>query len=359
MDNPKTMRAVVARAPHEFNLEEVPVPEIGTDDVLVKVEACGVCASDVKAYKGAESYWGGPTMPAWVKAPFIPGHEFIGHVASIGDAAAARWKLAPGDRVTADQLVPCGECRYCDRGQYWMCAVHNMFGYQGVVNGAWAEYMAFPKKAHVHKLPADVPMEIMVLTEPVAGAVHAVERARIEFGDVVVISGAGPIGLAMVGLAKLRGPRAVVSLDLDERRLALAKEFGADVVLNPTATDAVQVVRDMTDGYGCDVYIEAAGHPASISQGLAMVRKLGRFVEFSVFGEPATIDWSWIGEKKELDVLGSHISPYTYPVAIDFLARGLIKMDGVVTNVLPLDRVEEALHLVADGKDSIKVVLKP
>lgn len=356
---PATMRAVVARAPHEFNLEEVPVPAYGDDEVLVKVEACGVCASDVKAYKGAESYWGGPTMAAWVQAPFIPGHEFIGHVAAIGDAARARLGLEPGERVTADQLVPCGKCRYCLRGQYWMCQVHNMFGYQGVTNGAWAEYMKFPAEAHVHRLPADLPMEIAVLTEPVAGAVHAVERGRIEFGDVVVISGAGPIGLAMVGLARLRGPRTVVSLDLDPRRLELARKFGADLALSPRDTDVVQVVRDMTDGYGCDVYIEAAGHPSSISQGLNMVRKLGRFVEFSVFGEPATIDWSFIGEKKELDVYGSHISPYTYPVAIDFLNRGLIRMDGVVTHVLPLEQVEDALHLVAAGTESIKVVLRP
>ena len=115
----------------------------------------------------------------------------------------------------------------------------------------------------------------------------------------------------------------------------------------------------MTGGYGCDVYIETAGHPSSIGQGLAMVRKLGRFVEFSAFGEPATIDWSLIGEKKELDVYGSHLGPYTYPVAIDFLNRGLIKMDGVVTHTLPLEQWEDALHLVADGKASIKVVLKP
>ncbi len=359
MSVPRTMRAVVARAPHAFHLEEVPVPPIGPDDVLVRVEACGVCASDVKAYKGAESYWGGPTMPAWVQAPFIPGHEFIGHVADIGEAAAASRGLAPGDRVTADQIVPCGECRYCRRGQYWMCAVHDMFGYQGVVNGAWAEYMVFPERAHMHRLPADQPMERMVLTEPVAGAVHAVERGRIEFGDVVVVSGAGPIGLAMVGLARLKGPRAVVSIDPNEPRRELARRFGADLALDPHADDVVEAVRGMTEGYGCDVYFEAAGHPSSIGQGLAMVRKLGRFVEFSVFGEPATVDWSWIGEKKELDVYGSHISPYTYPVAIDFLARGLVPVDGVVTDVLPLERVEEALDLVAKGGSSIKVVLRP
>ena len=356
---PRLMRAIVAHAPHRFVLEEVEVPKIGPNEVLVKVEACGVCASDIKAYKGAESYWGGPTMAAWVKAPFIPGHEFVGHVAALGEGASDRLGVVDGDRVTADQLVPCGSCRYCVRGQYWMCQVHNMFGYQEVTNGAWAEYMRFPAEARVHKVPAEMPMELAVLTEPVAGAVHAVERGKIEFGDVVVVSGAGPIGLAMVGLARLRGPRTVVSLDLDEGRLELARKFGADLALNPRTTDVVAAVKGITDGYGCDVYFEAAGHPDSIGQGLAMVRKLGRFVEFSVFGEPATVDWSLIGEKKELDVYGSHISPYTYPVAIDFLNRRMVRMDGVVTHILPLERTEEALHLVAEGKDSIKVVLKP
>jgi L-iditol 2-dehydrogenase len=147
--------------------------------------------------------------------------------------------------------------------------------------------------------------------------------------------------------------------DLDDRRLALATEFGANVAINPRKEDALAAVKAKTGGYGCDVYIETAGHPSSIGQGLAMVRKLGRFVEFSVFGEPATIDWSLIGEKKELDVYGSHLGPYTYPVAIDFLNRGLVKMGGVVTHTLPLEQWEDALHLVADDKASIKVVLKP
>jgi 2-desacetyl-2-hydroxyethyl bacteriochlorophyllide A dehydrogenase len=356
---PVKMRAVVAYAPHDFRLEEVDVPVPGPGEVLVKVEACGICSSDVKAFKGAESYWGGASMAPWVKAPFIPGHEFVGHVAALGDGAGELHHVAVGDRVIADQIVPCGACRYCRRGQYWMCEVHNVFGFQTVVHGAWAEYMKFPRESLVHKIPPELAVELAVLTEPVSCAVHAVERGRIEFGDVVVVSGAGPIGLAMVGLARLKGPRAVVSLDLDERRLELARSFGANVAINPTKEDAVAAVKAMTDGYGCDVYIETAGHPSSIGQGLAMVRKLGRFVEFSVFGEPATIDWSLLGEKKELDVYGSHLGPYSYPVAIDFLNRGLIRMDGVVTHQLPLDQWEEALHLVAAGTESIKVVLRP
>jgi erythritol/L-threitol dehydrogenase len=115
----------------------------------------------------------------------------------------------------------------------------------------------------------------------------------------------------------------------------------------------------LTDGYGCDVYIESTGHPASVGQGLAMIRKLGRFVEFSVFNQAASVDWSIIGDRKELDIYGAHLGPYTYPIAIEFLDKGLINMEGVVTHVLPLEQFESALEMVHAGQDSIKVVLKP
>lgn len=357
---PKKMRAVVCYAPHDYRLEEVDVPVPGPEEVLVKVEACGICGSDGKVYKGAEMYWGGPLTPVgWVKAPVIPGHEFVGHVAALGPGAAEKHGVAVGDRVVADQIVPCERCRFCRRGQYWMCEVHNMFGFQTVVPGAWADYMKFPTAARVHKVPADMPLELAVLTEPVSCAVHAVERGRIEFGDVVVVSGCGPIGLAMTGLAHLKGPKMVIALDLNEERLKLAKQFGADLTINPSKVDAIKAVKDLSGGYGCDVYMESSGNSKSIQQGLQMLRRLGRFVEFSVFNEAATIDWSVIGDRKELDILGSHIGPYTYPITLDYLYRGLIHMDGVVTHMLPLEKFEEGINLVIDGSQSIKVALKP
>jgi erythritol/L-threitol dehydrogenase len=159
--------------------------------------------------------------------------------------------------------------------------------------------MIFPRNAIVHRVPDELPIELAVLVEPVSCAVHAVERARIEFGDLVVISGTGSIGLAMVGLARLKGAGTVVAVDLSEERLPMARSFGAHVTLNPRLVDAVQAVRELSDGgIGCDVYIESSGSPKSVLQGLEMLRKLGRFVEFSVFGEPTTVDWSIIGNKE-------------------------------------------------------------
>src|SRR5699024_4817495 len=208
------------------------------------------------------------------------------------------------------------------RGQYWMCEKHDLYGFQNNVNGGMAEYMKFTKEAINYKVPENLPIEKAILIEPYACSLHAVNRAQIQLGDFVVLSGAGTLGLGMVGAAKRSGAQKLIVLDLKEERLALAKQFGADIVLNPSKVDVVEEIKNMTDGYGCDIYIEATGHPKSVEQGLNMIRKLGRFVEFSVFSEPVTVDWSIISDRKELDVLGSHLGPYCYELVIEGIANG-------------------------------------
>ena len=141
-------------------------------------------------------------------------------------------------------------------------------------------------------------------------------------------------------------------------RLALATRYGADVTINPKTEDAVKIVQDLTGGYGCDVYIEATGSPSGVVQGLAMIRRLGRFVEFSVFGSETSVDWSVIGDRKELDVRGAHLGPYCYPIAIDLLARGLVTSKGIVTHDYAFAQWDEAIK-VASSLDSIKVLMKP
>lgn len=353
---PEKMRAVVAYAPGDYRLEEVDVPKIGPGEILVKVEACGICAGDIKAYTGAPSFWGDETQPAYIKAPVIPGHEFIGHVAALGDGVTG---FEVGDRVISEQIVPCWNCRFCKRGQYWMCEKHDLYGFQNNVNGGMAEYMKFTKEAINYKVPDDLPIEAAILIEPYACSFHAVQRAKIELGDIVVISGAGTLGLGMVGAAKQAGPGKLIVLDLHDERLELARKFGADIVLNPSKTDVVKEIKGMTEGYGCDIYIEATGHPKSVEQGLAMIRKLGRFVEFSVFKDPVTVDWSIIGDRKELDIFGSHLGPYCYPLVIDGISSGKLPTEGVVTHKLPLEKFQEGFELVKSGKNSLKVILVP
>ncbi len=350
------MTAVVCHGPEDYRVEEVERPTAGPRELVIKITACGICASDCKCWSGAKMFWG---SDPWVKAPVIPGHEFFGVVDEIGAGAAEHFGVKAGDRVIAEQIVPCDRCRYCRSGQYWMCEVHHIFGFQRVVaDGGMSEFMKLPQTARVHRIPPSISTDDAAIIEPLACAIHTVQRGDIQLDDVVVIAGAGPIGLMMVQVAHLKTPKKLVVIDPVAERRALATSFGADVVIDPTEGRAGEIVRGLTEGYGCDVYIEATGAPIGVTQGLDLIRKLGRFVEFSVFGKETSVDWSIIGDRKELDVRGAHLGPYCYPIAIDLLERGLVTSKGIVTNAYRLDEWETAIR-VANSLDSIKVLLKP
>jgi threonine dehydrogenase-like Zn-dependent dehydrogenase len=151
----------------------------------------------------------------------------------------------------------------------------------------------------------------------------------------------------------------LVTLDLQPKRLAMSRELGADLALNPLEEDVVQRVVDLSEGYGCDVYIEASGAGPAVPQGLQMIRRLGTFVEFSVHGGPVAVDWSIIGDAKELDIHGSHLGPYCYPRAIQYIADGTIAAHRIVTHTLPLTEFQTGIHLVHDQTTSIKAMLLP
>jgi erythritol/L-threitol dehydrogenase len=353
------MQAVVCHGPLDYRLENVPRPAAGPLELVIEIAACGICASDCKCHSGAAMFWGGNGQPAWVKAPVIAGHEFFGHVVEAGSGAAAHFGVAIGDRVIAEQIVPCAKCRYCTSGKYHMCEVHNIFGFQReVADGGMADYMRIPPTARVHRIPSEISLADAAMIEPMACAVHTVNRADIQLDDVVVIAGAGPLGLGMVQVAKLKTPRKLVVIDLVPQRRALAAAFGADLTIDPSEENARALIDGLTGGYGCDVYIETTGVPAGVTQGLDLIRKLGRFVEFSVFGKDTSADWSIIGDRKELDVRGAHLGPYCYPVVIDLMSRGLLTSRGIVTHDFPLAEWERAFAL-ANSLDSIKVLLKP
>ncbi len=357
---PAKMQAVVAYAPHDYRFEEVDVPRAGPDDIIIEVEAVGICAGDIKAFEGAPSFWGDDKGQArYVLPPMIPGHEFIGRAVEIGENIARAGEHRVGDRLISEQIVPCEHCRYCRRGEYWMCERHDVYGFQKNVNGAMAKYMRFPKESRTHKVPDGLAMEKAILIEPYACSVHAVNRGLIQLEDVVVLAGAGPLGLGMVGAARLKNPSKLIVLDTKPERLELAKRFGADIVMNPAREDVVKAVKNLTEGYGCDVYIEATGHPAGVTQGLNMIRKLGRFVEFSVFGQEVTADWSIISDRKQLDLYGAHLGPYCYPFTTAAIADGRLPTEGVVTDVMPLSEWKAGFDKMKKGDGSIKVVLTP
>jgi erythritol/L-threitol dehydrogenase len=358
-DIPKTMAAVICHAPEDYRLEELPVPEAGPGEVLVKVASAGICASDLKCYLGAPLFWGDKDRPGYCQPPITPGHEFVGQVVALGDGAGEKYGLEIGDMAVSEQIVPCWNCRFCLTGKYWMCAVHDIYGFRKRTPGAMGEYMKFPAGALNHKVPRSMPAHHAVFVEPLACSIHAVQRGNIEFQDTVVIAGAGPLGLGMIAAARMKQPAQLIAVDLNDARLEMARRCGADIGLNPTKLDVVDEVRKLTGGYGCDVYIEATGHPKAVVDGLHMIRKLGTFVEFSVMREPVTVDWTIIGDSKELDIHGAHLSPHTYPVAIRMLEQGLIPIEEIVTQRMPLADFQKGIDLVASGATSIKVTLEP
>ena len=347
------MKAVRVHAYHsDPTIDEIPEPTLqGPLDVIVKIGGAGVCRTDLHIINGD---WEAAQHP---DLPYVIGHENAGWVHAVGEGVT---NVKVGDTVILHPQPSCGMCLACRAGRDMQC---DSAFFPGLSNndGGMAEYMRLSARAIIHKIPETVSFEDAAVIEPLSCSIHAVNRGDIQFSDVVVIAGAGPLGLFMVQAAKLKTPKCLVVIDMADDRLELSKQFGADVVINPSREDSVKIVKEMTGGYGCDVYIEATGNPVGVNQGLQIIRKLGRFVEFSVFGKEATADWSIIGDRKELDVRGAHLGPYCYPIAIDLLSRGLVTSKGiagvpraslvVVAAVLPMFGLPEAGLLLVLGID--------
>jgi len=353
-----TMRAVMTHGPRDYRVEEIPVPTPGPGELLIEVGAVGICASDMKCFLGGELFWGKGGAGGYVEGPCVAGHEYAGRVVALGEGAGDRHGVAMGDRVIAEQIVPCGECRFCRRDQYWMCARHWIFGFKRMTNGGMAKYCLYPANSRVHQVPDSLSDGEAAYVEPLACAWHAVDRGEIREGDTVVVCGVGNIGLCMVQIAKLSKPARIVALDAQPYRLEIAKQLGADVAIDVTKEDAVGIVRGLTDGYGCDVYIEASGNPAGVGQGLEMIRKLGTFVEFSVFNEPVTVNWTIIGDSKELNVHGSHLGPFCYPKTIAALADGSVDVSGLLADAYLLPDFDRAMQASLSG-DVLKNLVVP
>ena len=354
----ETMTVVRAHGPRDYRVEEIPVPAPGPGELLVEVDACGICASDMKCWLGGELFWGSDGKSGYCEPPAVAGHEFAGHVVAIGEGAAERHGVDFGDRVIAEQIIPCRECRFCRSGKYWMCHVHPIFGFKEFLIGGMAKYSIYPANAIVHRVPESLSAGEAAYVEPAACAWHAVDRGEIQQGDTVVIGGVGNIGLCMLQMAKLANPGQLIALDARDYRLDIAQQMGADVCINVTAEDAVQRVKDLTEGYGCDVYIEASGNPAAVPPGLQMMRRLGTFVEFSVFNEPVTVNWTVIGDTKELNIHGSHLGPYCYPKTIAAIADGRIDVKPLLATSYPLTSFDEAMQASLSG-GVLKNILVP
>lgn len=320
---------------------------------MVIIGAAGICASDMKCFAGGDLFWG---EGGSVNAPVVPGHEFAGVVVELGDGAAERHNVQIGDHVIAEQIVPCGRCRFCKDGKYWMCEPHVIIGFG--CDGGMSEYMLFPVNARVHRIPGEVSKRQAAYIEPLACGMHAVDRGEIAPGDAVVIGGVGNIGLCAVQAARRFNPGQVIALDTKPERLELALRLGADVAINPLEEDAPARVKALTGGYGCDVYVEMSGSAKGAQQGLDMIRRLGTLVAFSTVNERVTIDWNVVGDQKELNVHGSHLAPFCYPKAIAAIADGSVDVESLITAEFPIAEFAGAMEAARNG-DNLKTLVTP
>ncbi len=345
------MKAAVLHKPNEIKVEEVEIPSINSDEMLVRVKACGICGTDTRIYYG--------TKTKGVHYPSVIGHEISGIVEALGSQVR---DFKEGDHVSICPVIPCGVCYACQRGMDNICMNRTAIGYE--YDGGLQEYLRIPgiaiRQGNIFKVPADIPFEVSALIEPLACCYNGNRRSQIKLGDTVVIMGAGPIGLMHLQLAKQAGATRVIVSEPVEERLALAKELGADICINPKTTSLQEVVMQETQGIGADVTLLAIGVPSLINEAFKITRKQGNinlFAGFSGKGE-STIEANLI-HYNELNVTGTaSAAPWHFNEAMKLVISGQIKLDKLITHRFPLEEIDKALKTVVESK-GIKVIVIP
>lgn len=336
------MKAAVFLGANKLEIQDVPIPELGSHDVLIKVAYCGVCGTDVHIYSGD----GGA---ADVTPPLIPGHEFSGIVESVGEMVT---RVKVGDRVSVDPNDMCGECYFCKNGQNHFCS--NFTGIGTTVNGGFAEYCVVPERQAFHVGDMDLLSAAMI--EPLSCCLHGIDLCGICPGDSVLIIGGGPIGLIMLQLAKICGAGKVILSTHSKAKLEQALKLGADIVVNPSEEDLGSIIRENCTNL--NVVIECVGNVQTISDSIEYVGKGGTVMMFGLTGPDAELSIKPdVIFKKEIKLTSSFINPYTFGRSIELIKTGRIDVCSSIKNIIPLEELENALSDATLRKDG-KVVVK-
>jgi L-iditol 2-dehydrogenase len=341
------MRALVLTEYKRLDVRDVPTPEVGENDVLVRVRACGICGSDVHGYDGSS----GRRLP-----PLVMGHEAAGVVERVGPGVG---RFAPGARVTFDSTVSCGDCAYCREGRSNLCDRRLVLGVSCAEfrrEGAYAEYVSVPERI-VYPVPDDVPLEQAAMVEPISVAVHAVGRAPMPARAALVV-GTGTIGLLVIQALRAAGTERVIAVDVEEGKLALARKLGADVALNPKGVDVPAEVRRLTEG-GADVAMECVGATEPIKTAVASVRKGGSVVLVGNISPAIQLPLQQV-VAGELTLFGTAASNGEYPRSLELLRSGAIDVRPLITEVAPLEQGPRMFERLYAGEPGLlKVVLQP
>ena len=341
-----TMRAMIYLEPGKLEMQEIPMPKPGPEEILVKIRAALTCGTDLKTYRR-----GHPV----IKPPTVFGHELAGDVVEVGSAVQ---QFKPGMRVVAHNSAPCGHCYWCKHGQQSMCEnpVYNF--------GAYAEYIVIPApivRLNTYQIPDHISYQQAAIMEPLSTVVHGQAKLNIQPGERVAIIGAGgPIGLMHLQMALLHGASQVIAVDMKDSRLQTAKELGATQTINPQKQDLFAEINRLTDGIGVDAVIESAGAVEAWQNAVKVVRKGGRVLWFGGLpqGTSVQVD-SYDVHYRELTFYGIyHCTPVDVYHAYQLICSETINAKKLITGQVPLSGVEEALLAMYEGK-CIKMAVVP
>jgi L-iditol 2-dehydrogenase len=326
------MRAMVLRAPGELTLDDVALPQAPSGHVLVRITHSGLCGTDLKIYKGA--------IPA--QYPLIMGHEMVG-------------ELAGGGRVIIDPVLSCGTCFHCRLGQTNLCPAGGLIGRE--TNGGFAEYAAVPA-SQIFRLPDSIDSAGAPLIQVATTCLHAQRLAQLSLGESVVVIGLGVSGQLHVQLAKARGSRKVIGISRSRFKNDLARQMGADVAIESGPTALAQVL-EATEGRGADVVIESTGVMTSIADAIRMARFGGRIVLFGITSATSGMLPFYDLYFKELTLINNRAATaQDFPVMINLVERGVVRLEPLVTHRMALEELGTALGMVEDSAERrLKIIL--
>jgi L-iditol 2-dehydrogenase len=344
------MKGAILKDIEELEIKEVKVPEPKENEILIKVKSCAICGTDIKVFHHGHKH---------IVFPRITGHEVSGIVFKVGKNVK---EYKEGDRVAVAPAIPCGKCYYCRKGQQTMCDNLKAIGYH--YDGGFAEYMLVPENAVlngcVNKIPDNLSFELASIAEPLACVINGQILSRIETGDIVLILGAGPIGILHALLAKINGAGKIILADISEERIKEA-EFTDVYLVNMSKNDIYEEIKNITDGHMADKVIVAVGSKNAQELSLKLVAKRGSINFFG--GLPKESPYiqfdSNLLHYGEFFVVGTHGStPLHNKIAIELLSSGRINAEKLITHKLPLEKIKDGFEIV-ENKKGLKVLIIP
>jgi L-iditol 2-dehydrogenase len=349
------MKAIVKSEPAVgIEVREREIPRPGSGEVLIRVEAVGICGSDVHIYEWTPGY---EAIARYF--PRIIGHEFSGEIVEIGTGGRGGFPI--GEKVTSETCQSCGQCFYCKMGEGIICLHRYEFGRIGFErDGAMAEYVVVPEEC-LHRVPPGVTMEEAAMIEPAAVALGAVERADFFPGDPAIVIGPGPIGLMILQICKARGAGSVgvVGLAADRNRLEVAKELGADYVLSGGPEENLKIIIERTRGLGAATVFEVSGSARAAVSGLPMLRRTGEMILVGIYPEPVPVDATHHLVRPRRTIKGSYGgASLDWDRILNLISAKRIQLAPLISEIIPLERAQDGFEKLC-RKEALKILLKP